>query len=206
MTKWQVQLETTQPGWVQVPDGATTDHDSWIEQMVAGLGELWGQNSSDADEQEIRDILSAAVRAREQSPAALLFLVCPLQSPVAVLCSVLVAPSQDVADWMAEHEVLHAVEATHVGPGVQYVQRHTRTNAAGEEHELISLAFVFDDGVSALVIRTAETLPALLAHLHAGLSGLLATVRMVDPDGAQFRSVASGTVVADEPWDLETTR
>src|SRR5699024_6677906 len=104
--------------------------------MVAGLGEVWGQNSSDADEQEIRDILSAAVRAREQSPAAVMFLVWPLQSPVAVLCSVLVAPSQDVADWMAEHEVLQAVEATRVGPGVECGQRPGRVDAAGDEREL----------------------------------------------------------------------
>lgn len=206
MTRWEVQLETTEPGWVLVPDGATVDHDSWTEQMVTGLRALWAENSSDADDQEIRAILAAGLRAREESPAALLFLVWPLQTPVAVLCSVLVAPSEDVSDWMAEHEPLHAVEATHIGPGVQYVQRHTRTNSAGEEQELISLALVFDDGASALVIRTGETLPALLAHLHAGLGGLLATVRMVDPDGAEFRSLPPRDVLADEAWDLETIR
>jgi len=206
VTQWEVELETTQPGWVLVPDGAAIDHDSWTEQMVAGLRELWGESSSDEDDAEVRAILSAGIRAREQSPAALLFLVWPLQTPVAVLCSVLVAPSEDVADWMAEHEELHAVEAAHIGPGVQFVQRHTRKDPAGEEHDLISLAFVFDDGVSALVIRTAETLPALLAHLHAGLGGVLATVRMAGPDGAQFHSLVPGRVVADEQWDLETTR
>lgn len=206
MTKWQVQLETTEPGWVQVPDSATTDHDSWTEQMVAGLRGLWEQDWSEGDEEEVRGILAAGIRAREQSPAAVMFLVWPLQRPVAVLCSVLVAPSQDVAAWMAEHEELHLVEATHIGPGVQYAQRHTRKNSAGEEHELMSLAFVFDDGASALVIRTAETLPALLAQLHAGLGGLLATVRMVDSEGTEFRSLSPSDVLADEPWDLETTR
>ncbi|WP_159620947.1 hypothetical protein [Ruania rhizosphaerae] len=202
--RWSVGLETVAPGWLLIPAGMSEeDRTAWVDARVAELREAWGAEWGPGSEDRVRSLLVAGAEERSESDALLLFQVWPVFAPIAAMCRIAVLPNDGLPPWSEWGGVAHRVEAPHVGPGVQYTERHEREMGGAGLHEVFSTALVFNDDRSALVIALQEMPAIVLNDIRDGFVGLLDSIRLQAPDGSAFASQEPAGVLDDGPWRVE---
>lgn len=200
---WSINLEITEPGWVEIP-AAPDDPAAWVAEQKRELGANWGDDWPVKAQIMGEEMLRSALAERSEEDI-LQFLVWPIAGqPVAVTVHIGMADAVDLAS-LAERDTVEAVPivSKSVGPGV-HLSEIGALPEFGTALAQSLLIFQDADGV-ALVIAVDPTPVQLLAAISKGLQDILDSLRAVDGDGREFAAVQpSGFVVDDDAvWPFD---
>ncbi len=202
--RWTVSLDTVSPGWLRIPTLTDSDaREQWIAERTDDLRGMWEKDWQEGYEAAVPEQLRAAAEERLASDVSMLFQIWPVRVPATVMCRVAILVNDTVYPWNEWSGVAHRVEAPHVGPGVQYTHHRYYVDEDGQRTDLFSLAFVFDDGESLLVVTLQESPAPAISAVLEGFIGLLDTLRMETADGTPFVSREPKGILDDGPWRLE---
>lgn len=192
--------------WLPVPrDVDAPAANSWVRRVLEMLRETWGTGWDEQYRDPLGVALSTAVRTRTPEGGAL-YLTWPLTMPIFVAIELNVVDSADLPDWPAEdYEVIPYV-ASGLGPGV-HCTLETYGEWAGKPSDLVQSFFVFDDGVSSVIVSTDQVPVALASLINADLQRFVQSVVMTRPDRLSFRAVDPelAKVASEDRWELGTS-
>ncbi|UFU07089.1 hypothetical protein [Ruania halotolerans] len=210
-TPWTVDVvdDLQIPGWFYVPAGmSATEESAWLaaclDELPTAIGTA-GLDGAELGPEDVLPILREALEVRSTSPSHGIFQVWPTRAPAAVTCHITILARADAPRWTELDAVVHAIEAPHIGPGLQCSIRGT-VDRDGVSIETASVHLVFDDGETTLMLSINESVAALVALALPGLVALMESIRLVGPEGASFRSRAPSGIVEDPPWQIEEDR
>lgn len=198
---WQ-SSEIDQPeSWLPVPrDLDAEDRGEWAANVILALKSEWGTEWRDEFVAPIALVLDAfsASRRAGDGPA---YLCWPAPVPVCFAVTVNVFDSHLVPDWSRQGYDVRSYETEQLGPGIQ-CSAERRGCIAGQEVDLVSTVFVFDDGVSSVIIEVDEV-PAMVApFVNPDVQRFVASVALTRPDGKAYRAEPSRQLLteADDGW------
>lgn len=194
------------PGWLLLPDGLdAADQETWVAEGTRLLSPIIGTDRGDGvetTEADVREVLVGGLVKRRNSDSYLIYQVWPVAGPFAVYCHVNVVDSEALPDWQAIDGTVHPAEGRHVGPGLQWAT-HQRVEHEGDNVDLTSVHFVFDDGDVALQLSLEESVAQLIAKTVFAFTTLKDAVRLKRADGSTFTAATPTGIGTDESWPAE---
>jgi len=194
-------------GWLYIPrEMSEEERREWVTAALERLRPMIGVERWDGSattSSHLRELLESGIEREVDMESLATFQVWPIPGPAALLCRVTVVPSRIVRGVLGNPPVgvVHPVDATHIGPGVQF---STRTPVELEEGvvDLYSVDLIFDDGTAAVVISLEQSMAALITHAFPGLGVLKDVVQIDRPDGSRFTSTQPTVVPDVQPWEM----
>jgi hypothetical protein len=201
---WSLAVQTTEPGWLMLPDGLERDaREPWVAEAAAELRAAWGELWQPEHDDVVPRLLAQALDDRAASPSIAVFQVWPIFAPVAAMCRITVVPTAVAPPWREMGGVLQPIEAAGLGAGLQWTHGSEMTLPDGSTIDMVSVHFAFDDGETTVIVGVDETLAALFVRMQPGLRGMLDTVRVERAGGSPFEAHAPEGFLRDETWPIE---
>lgn len=195
------------PGWIYIPSDMTPEErEAWIAGSAHSIADIVGDKGFDGEDisfADVQPLLEAALEMRDEADSSFMFQIWPVYGPASVVCYITVLPSADLPDWTEISDVVHTVDAPHIGPGLQCSTRRNVVADDGTELELSSVHLVFDNGDATLLVSVDEAIAELVACALPGLTILKEVLAMKRDDGVPFQSVSPSGVLQGSPWRLE---
>lgn len=195
------------PGWVPLPQGLTAAEEDEYASGVAGhLQELITETRpelSPPSVEQLQSLVRDGLAARASSDSAMVYQVWPVGGPYFVFCHVNFARAADLPDWSDLPGTVHAAEARHIGPGLQYSNRRQIEDEHGDPLDVSAIHLIFADGDYAVMVGLEEASSALITQSLVGL-GLYKNALIVSRgDGSTFTSEPPSAVIADSEWPID---
>lgn len=184
-TTWRAAVRPTSPGWIRVPSGLDGQHtESWAEETLADLHRQWGDQWRPQDDQESLHLLRRAAQDRGRDKV-LDLLYWPFARPVLVRTNVRIHPSIPLTSWLEEGFEIDGFDHAAMGPAVRCIAQ-ADTEVLGEQKQLITAHFVFDDGDLQVQVEVEPTFIELYSHVSFEVVNLVAGLDVRRGDGEPF--------------------
>lgn len=189
MTVAAIDVSTTEPGWLLVPEfGSTSERAAWVAQRLEELEAASPEQIPWAHREVLGTLLEVA-DDRRRDDDDYLFQVWPLDVPACAFVHVACGVLPDDAYLPGPGDGL-LYDASELGQGVQIPYTEEMP-----EGEALGMRFLFVQGRDAVIVDVEPTSPVLLAGVMPGMHGLLQSLKVTRSNGSRF--------VADPPNLLE---
>lgn len=200
---WHLAEIVEPESWLPVPRGLNEGQiGEWGRDVIATLESAWAEQWDEEAAYPIALMLHAVAGTRQAGDGPM-YLCWPLPVPMCMTITVTVMDPGGLPEWVVDGE-LRYYEAKGLGPGFHCLSER-RGGASQAPTDLVSTAFVFDDGDSSVVIATDLVPPTVAALVNADLQRFVQSLVIVRPDGRSFRGAPSRRLLTNDRdvWEFD---
>lgn len=200
-----IDVTTTEPGWLRIPDGLSAEQASaWVEAVAGELREAWGESWDDRAESMVPAMLADSIEHRPDAHVVLE--AWPVVAPARARLSISIVDRSSVPEWLPLGFDVMPYEGAAAGPGIVAMRRGASAPDDDESVPVVEWAATFDDGERALVAVLDPVPTFFFPYLAAGLHGVVSSIEVTLSDGSPFRAAPSPLALVDDDAEWTSLR